>query len=129
MGILEREITDDMIEEKIKELKPKHSQLATILEGIRSLSLEDTVRVLILSEGLEWILKARAMRLVNTREKAITDEMVEERIKELKPHHPIFAAILERVHEMNLKEAVNALVVLEGLRWLLKIHAARLATS
>jgi hypothetical protein len=66
---------------------------------------------------------------VNTQEKAITDGMVEERIKGLKPHHPIFAAILERVHEMNLKEVVNALVVIEGLRWLLKFHAARLVTS
>ena len=53
MGILEREITDEMIEEKIKEPKPKHPQLATILEGIHRMSLEDTVRVLILSEGLE----------------------------------------------------------------------------
>ena len=87
------------------------------------MSLEDTIRVLVLSEGLERILKVRALRLVNTREKAITDEMVEERIKELKPHHPVFAAILEKVHEMNLKEVVNALVVIEGLRWLLKIHA------
>ena len=127
--MLEREITDEVIEEKIKELKPKHPLLASILENIHEMSLEDTVRVLVLSEGLEWILKVRALRLVNTREKAITDEMVEERIKELKPHHPVFAAILEKVHEMNLKEAVNALVVIEGLRWLLKIHAARLATS
>jgi hypothetical protein len=127
--MLEREITDEVIEEKIKELKPKHPLLATILENIHEMSLEDTVRVPVLTEGLEWILNVRALRLVNTREKAITDEMVEERIKELKPHHPVFAAILERVHEMNLKEAVNALVVIEGLRWLLKIHAARLATS
>ena len=127
--MLEREITDEVIEEKIKELKPKHPLLASILENIHEMSLEDTVRVLVLSEGLEWILKVRALRLVNTRERAITDEMVEERIKELKPHHPVFAAILEKVHEMNLKEAVNALVVIEGLRWLLKIHAARLATS
>ena len=127
--MLEREITDEMIEEKIKELKSRHPLLVTILENLHEMSLEDTVRVLVLSEGLEWILKARALRLVNTREKAITDEMVEERIKELKPHHPVFAAILERVHEMNLKEVVNALVVIEGLRMLLKIHAARLATS
>jgi hypothetical protein len=30
---------------------------------------------------------------------------------------------------MNLKEVVNELVVIEGLRWLLKFHAARLVTS
>ena len=67
-----------MVEEKIKELKPKHPLLATILENIHGMSLEDTVRVLVLSEGLEWILKVRALRLVYTRERAITDEMVEE---------------------------------------------------
>ena len=95
MGILEREITDEMIEEKIEELTPKHPQLATILEGIHRMSLEDTVRVLILSEGLEWILKVRSSRLVSIQEKIITDEMVEGRTKELSPHHPVFAAILE----------------------------------
>lgn len=62
-------------------------------------------------------------------EREITDEMIEERIKELRPHHSVFAAILERVLEMNLKETVIALVVLEGLRWPLKIYAARFATS
>jgi hypothetical protein len=62
-------------------------------------------------------------------EKEITDEMIEERIKELKPKHPIIAAILENVHQMNLKETVNALVAVEGLQWLLKIHAARIASS
>jgi hypothetical protein len=44
--------------------------------------------------------------------------MVEEMIEELKPHHAAFATILERVHEMNLKETVNALVVIECLRWI-----------
>jgi AICAR transformylase/IMP cyclohydrolase PurH len=93
------------------------------------MSLKDTVRGLVLSKGAEWILRARSLPIVNTKEKAITDEMVEERIKELKPHHPVFAAILEKVHEMDLKEVVNVLVVIEGLRWILKIHAARPAIS
>jgi hypothetical protein len=82
MEKLERGITDEMIEEKIKELKTNHPLLATISENIHKMSLEDTVRVLVLSEGLEWISKVRALRLVNTQEKAISDEMVEERIKE-----------------------------------------------
>ena len=42
--MLEREITDEVVEEKIKELKPKHPLLATILENIHEMSLEDTVR-------------------------------------------------------------------------------------
>lgn len=93
------------------------------------MNLEETVRVIILSEGLEGILKVHCARLVNAREKAITDKMIEERIQELKPRHPVIAAILESIHQMNLKETVNALVAVEGLRWLLKIHAARAASS
>ena len=46
----------------------------------------------------------RASRLVSNQEKIITDEMVEEKTKELRPHHPVFAAILERKHEMNLRD-------------------------
>jgi len=51
--MLEREITDEMIEEKIKELKSRHPLPVTILENLHEMSLEDTVRVLVLSEGLE----------------------------------------------------------------------------
>ena len=47
-------------------------------------------------------------------EKAITDEMVEERIKQLKPIHPELASVAERIHEMDLKETVNSIVVAHG---------------
>jgi transposase len=48
-------------------------------------------------------------------EKAITDEMVEEKIKQLKPIHPQLAAVAERIHEMDLKETVNNILVLDAL--------------
>jgi hypothetical protein len=104
-GILGTRDYNEMIEKKIKELKPKHLQLATIFEGIHRMSLEETVRVLILSEGLEWILKVQFSRLASTQEKIITDEMVEEKTKELRPHHPVVAAILEREYGMNLRDS------------------------
>ena len=34
-----------------------------------------------------------------------TDEMIYEKIKELRPHHPVFTAILEREREMNLRDS------------------------
>ena len=34
-------------------------------------------------------------------EKAITNEMVEEKIKELKPIHPKLAEVAETIHEMD----------------------------
>ena len=37
-------------------------------------------------------------------EKAITNDMVEEKIKELKPIHPELAQVAETIHKMDLKE-------------------------
>jgi len=44
-------------------------------------------------------------------EKAITNEMVDEKIKQLKPIHPELAAVAERIHQMDLKETVNTIIV------------------
>lgn len=56
-------------------------------------------------------------------EKVITNEMVEEKIKQLKPIHPELAAVAERIHEMDLKETVNCIIVADALEALLKVHA------
>jgi hypothetical protein len=63
------------------------------------------------------------------RGKALTDEMAEQVVKELKAKHPVLAAIIERGHRMDMRETVSALIVLEALQWFLRIHAARLATD
>jgi hypothetical protein len=49
--------------------------------------------------------------------------------KELKPKHPVFAAIIERGHQMDLKQTLGALIVVDALKRFLRIHAARLATD
>jgi hypothetical protein len=48
-------------------------------------------------------------------EKAITDAMVEEKTKQLKPIHQELAAVAERIHEMDLKETVNTIVVADNV--------------
>ena len=58
-------------------------------------------------------------------EKTITDDMVEEKIKGLKPIHPELAQVAETIHEMDLKETVNAILVIDALEALLKVHAMR----
>ena len=49
----------------------------------------------------------------------LTNEMVEERIKQLTPIHPELAAVADRIHEMDLKETVNSIVVSDALEALL----------
>ena len=127
MLIVEKAITNEMVEEKIKELKPIHSELAQVAETIHEMDLKETVNAILVIDTLEALLKVHAMR--EARGTAITDEMAEQIVKELKPKHPVLAAVIERGHRTDLKETVAALIVIDALKRFLKIHAARLATD
>ena len=127
MLIIEKGITNEMVQEKIKELKPIHPQLAQVAETIHEMDLKKTVNTILVVDALEILLKVHAMR--EARGKALTDEMAEHVVKELRPTHPILAAVIERGHQMDLKETFAALIVVDALKRILKIHAARLATD
>jgi diphthamide biosynthesis methyltransferase len=127
MLIIEKAITNEMVEEKIKQLKPIHPELAAVAERIHEMDLKETVNTIIVAEALEALLKVHAMR--EARGKALSDEMAQQIVKELKPKHPVFAAIIERGHQMDMRETVGALIVVEALKRFLRIHAARLATD
>jgi hypothetical protein len=47
-------------------------------------------------------------------EKGITNEMVQEKIRELKPIHPELAQVAETIHEMDLKKTVNTILARFG---------------
>jgi diphthamide biosynthesis methyltransferase len=127
MLIIEKAITNEMVEEKIKQLKPIHPELAAVAERIHEMDLKETVNTIIVADALEALLKVHAMR--EARGKALSDEMAQQIVKELKPKHPVFAAIIERGHQMDMRETVGALIVVEALKRFLRIHAARLATD
>lgn len=125
--IVEKAITNEMVEEKIKELKPIHPELAQVAETIHEMDLKETVNAILVIDALEALLRVHAMR--EARGTALTDETAQHIVKELKPKHPVLAAVIERGHRMDLKETVAALIVADALKRFLKIHAARLATD
>ena len=127
MLIIEKAITNEMVEEKIKQLKPIHPELAAVAERIHEMDLKETVNTILVADALEDLLKVHAMR--EARGKALTDEMAQHIVKELKPKHPVFAAIIERGHQMDMKETIGALIVVDALKRFLRVHAARLATD
>jgi diphthamide biosynthesis methyltransferase len=127
MLIIEKEISNEMVEERIKQLKPIHPELASVAERIHEMDLKETVNSIVVAEALEALLKVHAMR--EARGKALTDEMAQQIVRELKPKHPVFAAIIERGHQMDMRETVGALIVVDALKRFLRIHAARLATD
>lgn len=55
-----------------------------ILERIPSMDLREVVSVMLLVDGVRWLLKIRAMRLSLIEEDKVSDQMVEEKINELR---------------------------------------------
>lgn len=127
MIIVEKAITNEMVEEKIKELKPIHPELAQVAETIHEMDLKETVNAILVIDALEALLRVHAMREATGT--VITDEMAQHIVKELRPKHPVLAAVIERGHKMDMKETIAALIVVDALKRFLKVHAARLATD
>ncbi len=121
----EKAITDEMVEEKIKQLKPIHPRLAEVAEKIHEMDLKKTVKTIVAVNALETLLRVHAMR--EARGKALTDEMTQKIVSELRGEHPILAEIVERGHEMDARETIGAIIVIKALKKFLIIHAARLA--
>ena len=63
---------------------------------------------------------------MSTSDKNASDQKVKEQTNELKTKYPIFTAVLERIPDMDLKEAVSVLVLVEPVRNVLRTHATRL---
>lgn len=56
----------------------------------------------------------------------VSHHEVKEQSDELRTKYPIFTAILERIPDMDLKEVLSVLVIVDPVRSLLKTHATRL---
>jgi hypothetical protein len=123
MSLSEKDVSHQSVQENINELRTKYPIAAAILERIPSMDLKEVVSVLLLVDGVRWLLKIRAMRLSLIEDKAVSDKAVEEKINELRTKYPLFATILERIHNMDLKETTIAMFAIDGMESLLKIRA------
>jgi hypothetical protein len=127
MLTVEKAITNEMVEEKIERLKSIHPRLATVAERIHEMDLKETVNTILVADALEALLKVHAIR--EARGKTLTDEATQQIVNELKPKHPVFAEIVQKGHQMDIRETLAALIVVEALKRFLRVHAARLATD
>jgi hypothetical protein len=122
MSVSDKDVSEQRVQEKISELRTKYPIAAAILERIPSMDLKEVVSVMLLVDGVRWLLKIRAMRLSLIEDK-VSDQTVEEKISELRTKYPLFAAILERIHNMDLKETTIAMFGIDGMESVLKIRA------
>ena len=63
---------------------------------------------------------------MTTSNENVSHHKVKEQSDELRTKYPIFTAILERIPDMDLKEVLSVLVLVDPVRSLLKTHATRL---
>ena len=55
--------------------------------------------------------------------------MAEHVLQELRPKHPVLAAVIERGHQMDLKETFAALIVVDALKEVRKLSLIGLIIS
>ena len=91
------------------------------------MDLKKTVNTILVVDALEVLLKVHGMR--EARGKALTDEMAEHVFQELRPKHPVLAAVIERGHQMDLKETFAALIVVDTLKEVRKLSLIGLIIS
>ena len=93
------------------------------------MDLKDVVSVLVLVDPVRSVLKTHATRLCFIGEDKALDQMVEEKINELRTKYATLAGILERIHNMDLRETVIGLFGIDAMESLLKLRALVILAS
>ncbi len=129
-------LTEEEIKTKITEFKTKHPKFAAIVEEIPNLDLKETVKGYLVAGAIQKILKFHAKNLVEEAvtnqtsssplEETLTEEQIQSKITDFKTKHPKFAAIVEDISNLDLKETVKGYLGAEVLQKLFKYHAKNL---
>ncbi|HEY6588715.1 MAG TPA: hypothetical protein VIY98_10515 [Nitrososphaeraceae archaeon] len=129
-------LTEEEIKTKITEFKTQHPKFAAIVEEIPNLDLKETVKGYLAAGAIQKILKFHAKNLVEEAvtnqtsssplEETLTEEQIQSKITDFKTKHPKFAAIVEGISNLDLKETVKGYLGAEVLQKLFKYHAKNL---
>ncbi len=121
MSISEKDVSDTSVKEKTNELRAKYPIFTAVLERIPDMDLKEVVSVLVLVEPVRSVLRTHATRLSFIGEDKELDQVIEQKISELKTKYATLAGILERIHKMDLKETAGGLLGIDAMESLLKL--------
>ena len=135
-------MTEEEIKTKITEFKTKHPKFAAIVAEIPNLDIKETVKGYLAAGALQKMLKFHAKNLVEEKvanatgsssgggsspiDEMMTDEQIQAKVADFKTKHPKFAAVVEGISNLDLKETVKAYLGAEVLQKLFKYHAKNL---
>ena len=129
-------MTQEQVQEKVTHIVENHPKFASIVEGISDLDLKETVKGLIASEIVQKKLKYHAKSLMDEtmsnqtggamKGMMMTEEEKQAKITQFKENHPKFAAIIEGIPDLDLKETVKGYFATGILQKVFKHHAKNL---
>jgi len=120
MSISDEDVSDQRVKEKINDLRPKYPVFTAILERIPIMVLVDPVRS---------VLKTHATRLTFIGENKELDQVIEDKINELRTKYAALAGVLERIHKMDLRETAIGLLGIDAMESLLKLRTLVILAS
>ena len=129
MSISDEDVSDQTVKEKINELRTKYPIFTAILERIPIMDLNEVVSVMVLVDPVRSVLKTHATRLTFIGENKELDQMIEDKINELRTKHAVLAGVLERIHKMDLRETALGLLGIDAMESLLKLRTLVILAS
>ena len=122
MSFSDKDASDQKVKEQTNEMRAKYPIFTAVLEKIPEMDLKEVVSVLVLVEPVRSVLRTHATRLSFIGEDKELDQVIEQKIGELKTKYATLAGILERIHKMDLKETAGGLLGIDAMESLLKLR-------
>ena len=117
------------VKEQSDELRTKYPIYTAILERIPDMDLKEVLSVFVVMDPVRTLLKTHATRLAFIGEDKNLDQIVEESINEVRTKHAVLAGILDRIHNMDLKDTAVGLLGIDAMESLLKLRMLVILTS
>jgi hypothetical protein len=93
------------------------------------MDLKEVVSLLSLVDPVRSVLKTPATKLSFIGEDKEVDQMVEAKINDLRAKYATLAGILERIHNMDLRETAIGLLGIDAMESLLELRALLILAS
>jgi hypothetical protein len=122
-------VSHQKVKEQSYELRTKYPIFTAILERIPDMDLKEVLSVFVVVDPVRTLLKTHATRLTFIGEDKNLDQIIEESINQLRTKHPVLAGILERIHNMDLKDTAIGLLGIDAMESLLKLRMLVILTS
>jgi hypothetical protein len=129
MSVSDKDASDQKVKEQANEMRTKYPIFTAVLERIPDMDLKEVVSVLVLVEPVRSVLRTHATRLAFIGENKELDQIIEQKLSELKTKYATLAGILERIHKMDLKDTAGGLLGIDAMESLLKLRMLVVLTS